>query len=493
MKYCLVGNQSNKNEDDTRIYNLTKYIPQTKKLDNFPLIKEQDTYSFIENMYFITMEENGNAYFYPNESNKENICRFEWHYEYRGSKYGLRVGLIFKVKSNKLNDVSFYIIPHDNLIDIQDLYYESEIEVNTYNEIIDSIHKKICESTERANNIPIKRYNSLYYISLENHIDKQYRLNDDVIIMPSRIVDGKIISAVVVISEGYSYFSSKHKSDEKVNLACAILSLFTQHVSIENGNDLPKCVEPIPIDKNIDFDKLNDVDLGFLYPGAKKIISEEYKLSNDILCYVGKVFNYLSKGEPERKILNILFSFYSATKTESVNKTVSLVSYIACLDSIANIKLPDFMKEHGHRKTIVELIRTMFNLSGDSLTKLNKWSKNIYNEHRSSYVHGASISFEEFSQSMDRKNKAGLPKSMPAKDRLVTKQHGYEIDFLFLKDVARKTLLVYVDNLADIKDSPYDYTLNMDQLKPFMEAHFGIPNNGVITIDGHFSFKSKQS
>ena len=76
------------------------------------------------------------------------------------------------------------------------------------------------------------------------------------------------------------------------------------------------------------------------------------------------------------------------------------MGYVACLDAIAKEYCSDFRDAHGSRKALVQLVAQLLSLSTQEKL-IDRWSIRIYNDHRSSYVHGANIKFEEFSVDLE--------------------------------------------------------------------------------------------
>jgi len=481
MHIYIGGNPLAQTDDNTVIYTQPNFMPTLSELKTFPRILKSEISSFIEHIYFLTMERNGYSYFFPNTETGVNLCRFEWHYEYQNNPYELRVGLSFKVSNGSLSDIGFYIMPHTCFENIEQKKDDYKIGVDEYDRIIEFIDGTVSEALTRSKNRGSVIFNVLYYVELSSVITDVVELNSDIRILPSRLVDGKLVSAVIVNGNGHSYLFAKRFTDEKINFLCAVMSLAVDKAKIIHKHNCPSYIKPV--DKPINLSKDN---IEKFYPElssdvsgvSNELTAEGAKLISHILRSIGS----LSCSKTKRKIINILFSFYSAKETEAINRTVGLVSYVACLDAIAKECFSAIRDEQGSRKALVHTLVQLLS-KVDEEDNINSWSKRIYNDHRSSYVHGASIKFEEFSQNMDGKNFAGLPNALPTETKPVSKQYEYNADYMILKKATRAVLIEYIDNITD---GSFSEVFSIDEVsfkrECIPEAHIGMPNQGWVRL-----------
>ncbi|MCG8632463.1 MAG: hypothetical protein MI863_01480 [Desulfobacterales bacterium] len=480
MNIFLGGNPLNRNDDKTVIYSQPQFMPPLTKLESFPKIKKNNVTQFVEHLYFLTMERNGFSYFYPNLETGTNLCRFEWHYDYLGKLYELRLGLSFKVTNSKVTDIGYYVVPHEHYENLEAKRDTFSIDGQEFDKIKTFISNSVNEAVSRIDQKAETAFNILYYIELTSPAVDVIELTENIKILPSRLVNGKVISAIIIHELGHSYLSAKRFSDEKVNLVCAVMSLKIHKVNLTNIQKFPSHI--MPVDKPFN---LSDVDLNKFYPdtkadipGIKKHINKE---DSDFINATFKAIFTCSCPKTKRTITNMLFSYYSARETEAINKTVALVSYVACLDAIAKLYCSEIRDKNGSRKALVQSIIQLLSLS-EQESKIDKWSKRIYNDHRSSYVHGANIRFEEFSQNMDGKNFAGLPKALPVESKPVSKQYEYNSDYEILRKVTLVTLLRYIESTTcvSLKTEGFDEINFSGDSVP--EAHVGMVNNGWVKI-----------
>ena len=481
MNTYIGGNPLTKRDDNTVIFTQPRFMPPLTKVESFPKVKKSEVTDFIENIYFLTMERNGFSYFYPNTETGINLCRFEWHYEYQDNPYELRVGLSFKVSKGSLLDVGFYIVPHAHYENLEQEREHYEIDGDEYNRIIECIDSMIAEALSRSKIESVTTFNVLYYVELSSMVTEVTEFNSTISVLPSRFVDGKIVSAVIIKENGHSYLSAKRFSDEKVNFLCAIMSLAVDKAKITHVENFPSHITPVDKPFSLSTDNIEK-----FYPDTPSSVSaNSNKLTSQTAEFISSILlsiNSISCVKAKRRIKNILFSLYSAKETEGINQTVGLVSYVACLDAIAKECASTVRDEHGSRKALVHTIIHLLSKSHEE-RDIDKWSKRIYNDHRSSYVHGANIKFEAFSQNMDGKNFAGLPNALPTEAKAVSKQYEYNSDYNILK---RVTLAVFKKYIESITDTSFPDEDSIDEVsfkaESIPEAHVSMPNNGWVRL-----------
>jgi len=216
-------------------------------------------------------------------------------------------------------------------------------------------------------------------------------------------------------------------------------------------------------------------------------------LNDDDLQLIKDIYVALNKIEGKKqknKIKNILFAYYSARETQSINRSVALVSYVATLDAISNYyqsKEPDKtcpscgMTRSKNRNLMLDVICNLLGLQDGQREDVNKWLGRIYGKHRSGYVHSANISFEEYSQNMDGKNFAGLPKAIPTLKGTVTEQYQYESDFSTLQSVSQALIIKHLEKVSGSSILAFKMSKEVNFLgNSVPEVHIGLVNNGWV-------------
>lgn len=479
MKVFIGGNPLNVREDDTAIYTEPRYMPTPEAYESFPILEKGSVPEIVQHLYYVTMEQNGYTYFYPNIEAGTNLCRYEWHYDFREESYALRVGLCFTVKDGTIEKPGYYIQRHEVYKDISGEYPEFSITEEEYSLIIEFIDSNIKEAAKRLTAEPSKEFYPIHYLELSRPLKSIFSLNEELTLLPSHLIEGKLVTALVTKSEGYSYLASKRVSDENAYIICALFTLVVDHARFLRMNGFPQ-VSKIAANNH---DKLL-ANVEKFYPNGKSDFSGvSGYLGLEELDNISELYSaYFSieDHKKKRKLTNLLFSYYSAKEALSLNKTLSLISFVACLDSISKECAPEIRDRDGSRKAIVHHINEVidgYKIKGD----VDKWSKRIYNDHRSSYVHGANIRFEEYSQNMDGKAYAGLPKALPTSSKAVGKQYEYDSDYDTLSKITNVLLLKYVESISGIKLPDKFKEIDFD-VESIPEAYFGVVNRGWFKI-----------
>lgn len=470
MHLFLSGDSLNRRDDSEPIYSTSNIPPKHKLSINFSIEKKY-IQSFIENLYLITMEENGFCYFYPSPREFDNLCRFEWHYDFRGKLYFLRIGLLFRINNSKINDICCSIQQHEKYIDLKKEILDCNITEKELKEIELFIYNKINEAKERITAKRNKIFNRIYYIKTRRPIENLTYLNmKNILLMPTYSLNSELITSIILPIDAFSFFDSNRFGEEKINLFCAFYTLSVGFIELINENKLP-FISYVSINEKEKY--LNKIDS--LYPncqtelfGFKYIENEEFNMLNWLYEAFYKIDDINKK-----KVTNIIFAYYAGKEALKYNKTLALVSFVSCMSSISKIFESEYSNENGDRKTIVYYLSQKLNIENNSIEykDLDKWSKKIYNDHRSSYVHGSSHKFEEYSKNFDGANFANLPNALPSQDRVVSKQYEYNNDFIIAQEVVKFMIIRCFQDLSGIEYEDLDKFESIDfSIKPISEG-----------------------
>lgn len=454
MNIFTTGNPLKRNNDKIPIYTSFTHMPVGTTFDLPVDLKKENIHDFILNLYYITIEKNGFSYFYPNSNENYTLCRFEWHYNFRGKKYFLRIGLTFEVKESTILNVKYYIEPHE--------YYEKEVykgnKVTSFEiteeekkEIDSFLEKIIKKAFFRISSTPKDTYNILKYIELTNPIKNVIDLTEGIKILPSRIIKNKIVSVAILPIKGFSYNDCLRFAEEKINLLCAFFTLVNNYAKVKSQEELPLIIEEEKLNKINFYDDLNK-----FYPNAEKntdnisMLPEFSIKDKENLYWIYNSYKNINTSDKNKSIIiNIVFSYYSAIKAMKNNRTLSLTCFVACLDSIATKCEPKYKIKHGIRKTIEYYLGK--NLKNINITEMEDWIKRVYYKHRCDFVHGANIKFLEYTQNMDGKQFAGIPISIPINNKIITEQAEYKSDLEVLIGVTEICIYKYLEKISEIK------------------------------------------
>jgi hypothetical protein len=483
VRIFISSNPLNKRTDKTPIYPLHTHLPPTIAWQRSFDIHKSNTSEFIEHLYFLTMEENGFSYFYPDNDAGTNLCRFEWHYHFRGELYFLRLGLCFKVKKSEIIDVVYSVQPHEKYKDISKEVEDPQITDEEYKDIESFISKKIETAKERTRKNREKVFNCLYYFESQKPVKEPIYLDNKLMLLPSYRLNEKLITAMIVPTLGYSYIDSKRFGDEKANLFLAIYSFSIGYAELFHNGRLPFVSELDYQDAELHVKKLES-----FYPdGESSQFGNLHNIGEVEITLINWFYTALDKLENDnrRKALNILFTYYASIESQRSNRTIALVGFVACMNSVTKLIEKEFFSENGDRKTIVHYLSKILGIEKESsqFKALEKWSKNVYNDHRSSFVHGANHRFEEYSQNMDGKNFAGLPPALPSTTKPVSKQYEYINDFNIAAKVAKLMLIdifeIFSGVTFDKKEMFTDINFSLESIP---EGYIGMINDGWIKL-----------
>lgn len=484
MNLFFSGNPLTRRDDDETIYVASNVLPPISKLSIDFNIDKKDIKTFIENLYFITMEENGYCYFYPSPQESSNLCRFEWHYDFRGKLYFLRIGLFLTVNKSGLKDVSCSIEQHEKYKD-----YKKEIEdCNITDEELDEIKRFIMSKIEKAKEyITLERsevFNIICYVKTQRPLENlTYLDNKSILLMPTYSLEGEFITSIVLSIKAFSFMDSKKFADEKINLYCAFFSLAVGYIELNREKNFP-LISPISINDKESYLK----NIESFYPNCEKELFGFKYLDNKSIYLLNWLYETFDKieGKNKRKVKNIIFAFRAGKEATKFNRTLSLISFVSNMNSISKIFEPEYFNENGDRKTIVHYLSKRLDIKDNTeeYKHLEKWSKKIYSDHRSSYVHGSNHKFEEYSQNFEGENFLGLPSAIPSQDRVVSKQYEYNNDFDISEKVVKFMIISCLQDLSEVVFKDLEEYMSIDfSVRAINEGFIGMPNRNWARLN----------
>jgi hypothetical protein len=485
MHSFISGNPLNRRNDNEPIYVGSNIIPPKHNLSISFSIDKKHIKLFIENLYFITMEENGYCYFYPNPKESYNLCRFEWHYDFRGIPYFLRIGLFFSINNSKLENIGCTIEQHEKYKDYKKEIPDCNIIDKELNEIKSFIMAKIEKAKERIFLERSEIFNRIYYIKTHRPVKElTYLYNKSIVVLPTYSSEkNELVTSIILQINAFSFVDCSRFGEEKINLFCAFFSLAVGYIKLSREEKFP-LVSPIPVyDRELQLKNIES-----FYPNCKtELFNFKYLCDEDFdfLNWLYESFDNM-KGNDIKKVKNIIFAYYAGEEVKQYNKTLSLVSFVSCMNSISKSFESKYFEENGDRKTIVYYLAERLNIKNNTTeyTDLEKWSKKVYNDHRSSYVHGSNHKFEEYAQNFDGGTFPGLPTALPSNDRIVSKQYEYNNDFEIAQKVVKFMLISCFQDFSGIKFDKLDEYKNIDfSVKSNYQGYIGIPNNGWFRIN----------
>lgn len=401
-----------------------------------------------EQLHAIMSERQGASFYYPDVVNKTTTCRYEWPRKWKNRKHGLHLGLVFCVKDENLNGMSVYATSsaaiRDNSVELlqfpQDLL--SRLQQETLQLFQEAIQRLAPQShQERHIILYLELHPQMGFASKIETEDKR------IVIFPSALFEGKIISPVSVTVSAASNQGGRPKALHEIVLFCALYTLANGLLCQTTGlkwNRKQPCIEFI--------DALDDVDTEGLYPSRCKsnpISSDQRTAERSNAIWM--LYHQLSE-EKQEGFLPALFAYYSAQNINYKYSTLAIVAYIAALGSLAKdakkkcagqitcSSCGTLEMKHdkvGDKIAIILLLKDLLKLTDERGNELDI-VKRAYDKQRSAFVHAAELRHEEFHQ------KFGLPASFPATGGSFREVLTYKQDFLSIERITRRVLLEWL-------------------------------------------------
>jgi hypothetical protein len=469
------------------------------QLDKMNVSKDE----FFENLFFSTEKNGGNSYFTPMADKATTNCRFEWHRPWRNKAAQIRLGVVFDVDKGGEPKIGLgYFGTNEGYKSINALNYPSQLSTRKFNEFKDWIAAELVLANTPRSERNQESWNFIFYAKGSLAYWKQPFLvqNGTVLVLPPRLVDGATRTAIVIQEHGITKGDANRKAMRKLQLLLALLTLamgdLWEIAPFEGGPDLligkltVKKTETALVDK--------------LFPTGSEDVSMARVVSRRTLSFVRYAISKLeAKSLQNDQFFSALFAYYGGLLASGKTPSLGTVGFTASLGLLASHlqekctgkltcnKCGELKMQHnlvGDRAAISKMIAlTMKRSFGQEIEQdrdfLN-WVKDVYNSHRSQYVHSAKHQFNEFSQVfLGSSSKTTLvPTAIPYKQQLVGKEHEHRALIGKLPLVVR---IVLIDKLSSDKvvsgvmkrlavNAP-DFTLKFDR-----EAFMGMPTAGWV-------------
>lgn len=431
--------------------------------------------SFCQQLHSIVQEKNGACFYYPDLITKKTNIRFEWNVPYKDKKFGLKLGMNFSIDDKKLKTIEVFVSYGIQLKEFGQLPSFTNREIESYNKIfIDVIEKALYMTTPESK----KNFHILFHIEIPptKRISKPIKIDgSNIIIFPTVInkKDNKRTSAIVITVNESSLQIAKAVALRKIAIFCALLTISSGKFYNTINLDWPKNRKPIVTIDNIKPIPNNES----LYPFRRWIECNDKIDYNIEKCSkrIIEIYNKLSDTE-KGKLLNPIFAYYVGKEILFKQPTLATVSFIAALSPFIDIKtckglvncdkcgtLNIANGSNFHHYLIgdkASLLKSLYKIlkikKGDKQYEgLNILINNIYNKHRSAFVHGSAFRHGEFHEKYD------LPISLPTAKLPFSELLIYKQDLLSFEPIVRRALLELLAKKANVS---LDYeTFNLDE------------------------------
>jgi len=449
-----------------------------------------------EQIHSITSEKKGVSFYYPNVAEGVTTCRYEWNYKRIRSGEYIRLGLLIRVSEDDLKELTAYI--STNAASKEQASVLSKISKKI---TADSINELIVTAKNAVQRMDQTGQNPLFIIL---HIEMPYKkgigneisTEDGLIhIFPTRILKrekNKRVSAICINVNAKSFDSGRDEAVRCVEIFCALMTLAED--SIYKLTSIKANKKRVA---NRFLNSLININVDDLYPAQKNtpMLEELDSKIEERLNWVWNQYNNVPR--KERKILTTaLYAYYAGRSIQGQQPTLSLVSYIAVLNSLAKNAIKKCPGEvacsqcgtlnnfnHylvGDRAAIESLICELLELGERASIKqeLKRLIGRLFGDQRSAFVHDAKLRHREF-------QKSGLPLSFPTVDNHVGDSFVYANDLRSLEDIVRRILLKWIAREA--KTHLDEDLFGLEDLKIgqrlLQEASIASPGNRLVCLN----------
>lgn len=505
MKVIIRNNPLAVNDDEMAIYTSPQFVPAELQWKLGLTIDTILIPELCEHLYCLTMERNGLTYYYPNPDRNLNICRHELHFPLGDDPYYYRIGLILNYVKGSEADITGYIGTHEQYkgAPVEGHTVDADLVCTMKKEIEDFLH----DAKERIGKQRGLEFNHIYYINItapgclkEVYQSKSHGL----LLAPANRIADQIVTALVLRATGHSYFDSLRFAQERAIIYCAILTICSS--TAPNA-----CAVITEISKPLIFNgsikSLTTQASTVLYPegaGVPMGVSPTDERLFEFAEWTMDAYASLQLKD-QIKFKQLLFCFYEAQSTGKDHPTLALIGLVAGL-SLLSKNLQEncagdvtctccgpmnVHRKTGDRAAICQLISSHLKLAetDSEYDLLQRWSKRVYSEFRSAFVHAGSFRFESHSQSFNAKNPCfDLPFSLPSRTDVVRDQFHHLEDYRITRDALQ---VLFFDWLQSVSKSQIPHIELLPKLTfhslLMPEAHICTPNRGWISLSNQVS------
>ncbi len=498
----ITGPAENQSQQKHPIYNDLNGYPTglTWQVDIGPL--RVSTEEFFENLFFSVEKNGGNGFFYPKDDEDRTICRYEWHLPWRNRAAQIRLGIVFHVRRGET--------PHHGLayFGTNEGYRKrgapnnpSRISKKKFYGFKEFIKGEVLLANKARPERPQGDWKFIFFAKSGGKFwEKPFlALNRKVLVLPPVSEDGLIKNAVVINASGITQGHAHRKAMKTYQRILALLTLTTG--TVWEASSHPDNYNLLEGNLSVRSDLSNK-----LFPNGKPVQGLGSPVPRLLLAVVRYGLTALDDEQDfTRTYLSSLFAFYGGMVARAKTPSLANVGLIAALGLLASPKQErcggkltcsscghlDFRHNLvGDRAAISEMLSdVMSEVFGEEFERtqsFEKWVKEIYNTHRSNYVHSAAHQFSEFSQVFSSKGPSTtlVPTAVPSNGKLTRKENGHRAITSKLPLIAQIVLIRFLMKTASssrvvnrLQISIPDFSSAMEE-----EAFCGLPTLGWVRM-----------
>lgn len=460
------------------------------------------TEEFFENLFFSAEKNGGNAFFHPKDDQDETICRFEWHLPWRNRAAQVRLGVVFHVRRGASpRDGLAYFGTNEGYRERGASNYPSHISGRK----LDSFKKFIKTELSLANKARDARstqeWKFIFYAKGWGRFwEKPFLALDRKVLVLPPIIEGEAIkNAVVIQSSGITKGHAHRKAMEIFQRVLALLTLTTGTAwEASSHSETYKLFEGRLSVRSDLSDKL--------FPNGKAVQGLGSPVPHRSLAVVRYGLSALDdKQSSTQAYLSSLFAFYGGMIARAKTPSLANVGLIAalgllasprqerCLGSIECSSCGPLDFRHnlvGDRAAIsgmlAEVLSEVFGKEFERTRSFEKWVKEIYNNHRSNYVHSAAHQFSEFSQVFSSRSPSTtlIPTAVPSNGKLIRKENEHREVTFKLPVIARIVLIRFLMKGASASRAVQRLQISQPSFSSTIgeEAFCGMPTMGWVRM-----------
>jgi hypothetical protein len=398
VRMYLTGNPIATAKDSAPIYTQHQYVPNGSQWTENIEVSPKEITAFLAHLHYVTLEQNGFCYYYPNIKHNVTVCRYEWHRNFRGKNHFLRIGFVIRVTKGEIVERTFYIGTSESF---QNRTHKADNITLTEAEqdaILKTIRANIGLAQTRLRNTPDKSIGCIYYFDYLRPVSALIRIAEDVLLLPTYSTADVNAFAAILYTPGFSFTECNWRGNEKAGTFAALFTLSIGYLRVGERRNAPLYTEI-----NADAEEEHLEKLATYYPEGKEGgiggFQPLERKDFERLTRAYQAIEAITQSKQREKALNLVFAYFSGMDLKRINRTAAVVSFVACIAAAARDLEPPRSKEERERSVVLRCLARVFG-KAENDKDLTRWWDRIHGKHRSSYVHAA---IDRFDRSAHRK------------------------------------------------------------------------------------------
>jgi hypothetical protein len=402
-------------------------------------LSRETIHSFCAALEDVMTSRRGGVFYFPNKEDNYTRCRYDWFVSYRREVYGLRISLVFDVKSADITEINAYLSLGPRLVNQKGI----QISHKTEKRVLEAIKHVLNEAGEIIAG-KTEVYHPLFYVKLS--VGKWIGTNSNTDLgtiyrSACNMQNGEVMSALAIKTLAYSKNVARARALSFVNKLAALMSLLAGEPVVMVHPRLPKRGSFHIIRKE-------PPDISKVYPSSYHLW-EPISIFHDIKDIATLAMNILKDQVvlDNDKLWQSIYAYATALDVQKEYPTLASVAYIASLSTFAGSStcngivtcsvcgLRPSHPVYSEPDSITELVSKELGLTTEKQEQIRSLIRAVYSKQRSAYVHDAILRHQE---SGNIRAQVGRPgQSSPISEELLFAEQLSSIRYL-----ARRVLLM---------------------------------------------------